>query len=199
MRKIKHLLDFFLAFVLLLCLSPTFLLVAMIIWMRLGRPIFFSQIRPGFRARPFRIYKFRTMTMERDKQGNLFPDEQRLKFLGKTLRALSLDELPQLINVLKGELSLVGPRPLLMEYIPLYTVREKKRHQVRPGITGWAQINGRNSINWKQKFELDIWYVENWSLWLDLKILFLTALKVIRRSGIQNSELVTMPPYDGHE
>ncbi len=199
MRKIKYLLDFILAFIFLLLLSPLFVLVAISIRIKFGNPIFFSQIRPGFQARPFRIYKFRTMTMERDKLGNLLSDEQRLMFLGKILRALSLDELPQLINVLKGELSLVGPRPLLMEYLSIYTEREKKRHLVRPGITGWAQVNGRNAISWKQKFELDIWYVENWSFWLDLKILFLTLFKVLKRKDIQNSKLITMPPYDGHE
>jgi sugar transferase EpsL len=183
-----------------LCLfAPVLLVLAVLVRIRLGTPILFSQIRPGLGGRPFRMYKFRTMTDARDAEGNLLPDHVRLTPLGKFLRSSSLDELPELWNVLKGDMSLVGPRPLLMEYLPLYNQRQNRRHEVRPGITGWAQVNGRNAIGWDQKFELDVWYVENQSFWLDLKILFLTVWKVIRRDGISAAGEATMPKFTGTE
>jgi undecaprenyl phosphate N,N'-diacetylbacillosamine 1-phosphate transferase len=163
----------------------------------MGRPILFRQKRPGLNEKIFGIYKFRTMTNEKDKNGELLPDEQRLLGLGKTIRSLSLDELPQIFNVLKGEMSFVGPRPLLTEYLPLYNEKQKKRHNVRPGITGWAQVNGRNAISWEQKFEYDIWYVDNQSFWLDIKILWLTFLKVVKRSDISSDTSVIMEKFEG--
>ncbi len=145
------------------------------------------------------MYKFRTMTDERDASGKLLPDEERLTRLGRFLRSSSLDELPELLNVIKGEMSLVGPRPLLVEYVPLYSLEQARRHGVRPGVTGWAQINGRNAISWEEKFELDVWYVDNWTLWMDVKILWLTLVKVLKRSGVSASEHATMPKFTGSE
>ena len=163
----------------------------------MGSPVLFKQVRPGLRGRPFMMYKFRTMTDERDIQGRLLPDEQRLTKLGRFLRSTSLDELPELFNVLKGDMSLVGPRPLLMEYLPLYTPEQARRHEVRPGITGWAQVNGRNAISWEEKFRYDVWYVDNWSFWLDIKILWMTIVSVLKREGISAQGHVTMPPFTG--
>lgn len=171
--------------------------IGALIYATMGRPVLFRQLRPGLGERPFVLYKFRTMTDERDSQGNLLADEQRLTRLGRWLRATSLDELPELWNVLKGDMSLVGPRPLLMKYLERYTPEQARRHEVKPGITGWAQVNGRNALGWEEKFRLDVWYVDNWSLRLDLKILFMTVLKVLRREGISAEGYATMPEFVG--
>lgn len=183
----------------LLLLSPVLLIVLFLVRWKLGRPAFFRQVRPGKDGHLFEMLKFRTMTDQRDAAGELLPDEVRLTGLGKLLRSTSLDELPELWNVLKGDMSLVGPRPLLTEYLPLYNQRQARRHEVRPGITGWAQINGRNAIDWKQKLELDVWYIENRSLWLDLKVLVLTLIKVIRRDGISATGHVGMERFRGQQ
>ena len=175
------------------------LAVAALTWVKLGRPILFKQERPGLREKPFHLLKFRTMSNLPGPDGKLLPDETRLTRFGKFLRRLSLDELPQLYNVLKGDLSLVGPRPLLTEYLPYYTPEQARRHQVKPGITGWAQINGRNAITWEEKFQLDVWYVNNRSLALDLKILFITMMKVLQGEGISSKGWVTMPRFTGSE
>ena len=162
-------------------------IISILILVFMGRPVLFKQQRAGLRGKPFYVLKFRTMTDERDQFGNLLPNDQRVTPLGKILRKLSLDELPQLINVIKGDMSLVGPRPLLMEYLPLYSPEQARRHEVRPGITGWAQVNGRNAISWEKKFELDVWYVDNQSFWLDLKIILLTILRVLQTKDINSS------------
>lgn len=181
----------------LILLGPLILLVALSVAVLLGRPVIFSQIRPGLRGEPFRMYKFRSMTDQRDPSGALLPDSQRLTGFGRFLRSSSLDELPELWNVLKGDMSLVGPRPLLLEYLPLYTPEQSLRHEVRPGITGWAQVNGRNAITWEQKFQLDVWYVKNRSLLVDLHVLWLTVAKVVRRDGINHGNETTMPRFTG--
>tara|TARA_R110001606_G_scaffold251548_2_gene399514 strand:+ start:3090 stop:3677 length:588 start_codon:yes stop_codon:yes gene_type:complete len=191
--------DVLLSALLLIALSPILLVLMALVRWRIGAPVFFSQQRPGLAGAPFRMIKFRTMTNARDADGELLPDDQRLVPFGRFLRSTSLDELPELVNVLKGEMSLVGPRPLLMEYLPLYSPRQARRHEVRPGVTGWAQINGRNALSWEQKFELDVWYVDHHSLGLDLKILFLTALKVIQREGVSHGQEATMPKFKGSE
>ncbi|MGZ0050367.1 sugar transferase [Brevibacillus gelatini] len=193
----KCLFDRLVAFILLIVLSPLLLLLSILIRCKLGAPVLFVQERPGRYGKPFFIYKFRTMTNQCDASGQLLPDEQRLTPFGMMLRKYSLDELPQLWNVLRGDLSLVGPRPLLMEYLPLYTPRQMKRHEVLPGITGWAQVNGRNALTWEQKFELDIWYVENHNFWLDLKILLLTIKRVLQKTGISHEGCVTMEKFTG--
>lgn len=181
-----------------LCLfAPLLLLISILVRRHLGTPVIYKQLRPGFKCNPFQIYKFRTMTDGRDETGNVLPDKKRLTPLGLFLRSASLDELPELWNVLIGDMSLVGPRPLLMEYLPLYNDTQKRRHEARPGITGWAQVNGRNAISWQKKFELDVWYVDNQSLWLDLKILFLTVWKVISRSDINQAGQATVEPFNG--
>lgn len=167
--------------------------------LRLGTPILFKQQRPGLHGKPFTIYKFRTMTDARDDNGNLLPDAERLTRLGRFMRSTSLDELPELFNVLKGDMSLVGPRPLLTQYLELYTLEQARRHEVRPGITGWAQVNGRNAITWEEKFALDVWYVDHCSLWLDVKIIFLTVWKVIRREGISEQGQATMSEFIGSQ
>jgi lipopolysaccharide/colanic/teichoic acid biosynthesis glycosyltransferase len=195
----KRLFDFFLALLLLWLFMPLYLIVSGLILLKMGRPILFRQMRPGYKEKIFGIYKFRTMTNEKDANGELLPDALRLKGVGKFIRSTSLDELPQLLNVLKGEMSFVGPRPLLVEYLPLYNAVQKKRHDVKPGITGWAQVNGRNAISWEQKFEYDVWYVEHQSFWLDMKILWLTFLKVVKRSDISSSTNVTMEKFRGDE
>jgi len=179
----------------LLLIWPLILLLALLVRFKHGSPVFFCQIRPGLHGQPFKMYKFRTMTDERDAVGSLLPDEQRLTRFGQFLRNTSLDELPELINVLKGEMSLVGPRPLLMEYLPLYSPAQTRRHEVHPGITGWAQVNGRNAISWDEKFKLDVWYVDHQSFWLDMKILFLTVKKVLARDGISAEGEATMPKF----
>ena len=183
--------------ILLIFLFPALVIVAILVKIKIGSPVIFKQCRPGYRGKGFYIYKFRTMTDEKDENGCLLEDEFRLTKLGRILRKLSLDELPQLINVIKGELSLVGPRPLLMEYLPKYNERQARRHEVKPGITGWAQVNGRNAITWEEKFELDVWYVDNRSFWLDIKILSLTLLKVVRSEGVNQKENLTMSKFDG--
>jgi undecaprenyl phosphate N,N'-diacetylbacillosamine 1-phosphate transferase len=193
----KTLFDKTLAFVLILFFAPIYIAVAFLIWWKMGTPILFRQLRPGYKEKIFGIYKFRTMTNEVDANGELLPDEQRLKGIGKFIRTTSLDELPQLFNVLKGEMSFVGPRPLLVEYLPLYNEEQKRRHDVLPGITGWAQVNGRNAISWEQKFEYDLWYVDNQSFLLDVKILWMTFLKVIRRKDISSSSSATMEKFKG--
>ncbi len=178
---------------------PLFIMLALLVRFKLGSPILFRQTRPGLHGNPFIMFKFRTMTEERDAGGDLLPDAQRLTRLGKFLRSTSLDELPELLNVFRGDMSLVGPRPLLMEYLERYTVKQARRHEVKPGITGWAQINGRNTLSWEEKFALDVWYVDNWSLWLDINILFLTVVKTIRRDGISAEGEATMPRFMGSE
>jgi sugar transferase EpsL len=193
----KRLFDLSVSLLLSLALFPIILIVACLVRVKLGSPILFKQQRPGLDGKPFYLYKFRTMTDERDHHGNLLPDERRLPSFGKFLRKYSVDELLQLVNVIKGNLSIVGPRPLLMEYLPLYSQEQAKRHQVKPGITGWAQINGRNAITWEEKFKLDIWYVENQSFLLDIKILLLTFRKVIKSDGISNGDHATMPIFEG--
>ena len=195
---IKPLIDFLAALIGLLILSPIFIFV----WVGLliannGKPFFFQR-RPGKNERIFSILKFKTMTDQKDQQGNLLPDAERLTHIGKFVRKTSLDELPQLINVLKGEMSLVGPRPLLPEYLFLYNEEQKRRHAVKPGITGWAQVNGRNAISWEDKFQFDVWYVENQSFGLDLKILFLTVKKVFRSEGINTAGQATTEPFKGN-
>ncbi|MDW8038420.1 MAG: sugar transferase [Thermoguttaceae bacterium] len=192
---LKRLMDLVGAAVLLVLLAPLMGVIAVVIWVTMGRPILFRQQRPGLYGRPFLIYKFRTMTMEQDKEGNLLPDSERLTRFGRWLRSTSLDELPELWNVLKGQMSLVGPRPLLMEYLDYYTPEQARRHEVKPGITGWAQIHGRNALSWEEKFQLDLWYVDNWSLWLDVKILLATVWKVFKQEGISAQGHVTMPKF----
>lgn len=193
----KRLFDLLLTTVGLILISPLLLILTLLVWLLHGRPIFFHQVRPGYRAQPFTIYKFRTMTEARDAQGRLLPDTDRLTPFGRFLRATSLDELPELINVLRGEMSLVGPRPLLMKYLDLYTPEQRRRHEVLPGITGWAQINGRNILSWEDKFRYDVWYVDHWSLWLDFKILLITIWKVLRREGINQPGHATAEEFRG--
>jgi sugar transferase EpsL len=195
---LKRFFDLIVAFFLLLFFSLLLLSLAILIRLRLGSPLIFCQVRPGLNAKPFKIYKFRTMTESADKEGNLLPDAERLTKFGRFLRSTSLDELPALWNVIKGEMSFVGPRPLLMEYLPLYNKKQSRRHDVKPGITGWAQVNGRNTISWQEKFDLDVWYVENQSFWLDLKILLMTVKKVIIRDGISGGGEVTMSKFTGN-
>ena len=194
---IKRTLDILLSGVAILVFAIVIIVVALIVRFRLGSPVLFRQTRPGRDGKPFQIVKFRTMRDARDAQGRLLPDSERLTSFGRFLRSSSLDELPELWNVLKGDMSLVGPRPLLMEYLPLYSPEQARRHEVRPGLTGWAQVNGRNAISWEEKFALDIWYVDNQSLWLDLKIIWLTVLKVVRREGISAAGEATMPKFEG--
>lgn len=193
----KRIFDLTCALIFLIMLSPVIFLTALLVRIKIGSPVLFKQQRPGKNGLPFFLYKFRTMTNDRNQNNELLPDEIRLTKFGKVLRKLSLDELPQLINVLKGDLSLVGPRPLLMEYLELYNTEQARRHEVRPGITGWAQVNGRNTISWEQKFKLDVWYVDNQSFWLDLKILYLTVLKVFKSEGINQKGHVTINKFKG--
>ncbi len=181
----------------LVLLAPVMLVVALLIRLTMGSPVLFRQVRPGLYGRPFTMYKFRTMLDIRNERGELLPDELRLTPVGRFLRKTSLDELPELFNVLKGDMSLVGPRPLLMDYLDRYTPEQARRHEVKPGITGWAQVNGRNALTWEEKFKLDVWYVDNWSLWLDIKILFMTLVKVFKREGISADGHVTMPEFKG--
>ena len=193
----KRLFDLAFATILLLIISPLLFILTMLIRLKLGSPIFFTQARPGLQGATFCMVKFRTMTDERDVAGHLLSDVERLTGFGKFLRASSLDELPELWNVLKGDMSLVGPRPLLMEYLPLYSAEQARRHAVRPGITGWAQVNGRNAIGWEEKFKLDVWYVDNQSMLLDVKILWMTVKKVLIRDGISAKGEATMPKFMG--
>jgi len=193
----KRLFDLLVSVVVLIIVSPVVLILSFKIAKNLGRPIFFRQVRPGLNGKTFHIVKFRSMCDAVDDSGNPLSDAERLTPFGRWLRSVSLDELPELWNVLKGEMSLVGPRPLLMEYMPLYTTEQMRRHEVRPGITGWAQVNGRNTLSWEKKFNLDLWYVENHSLWLDMKILVLTVRKVFCREGISAQGNATMPKFTG--
>ena len=193
----KVIFDKTLALFLIILFSPIYIIVSLLIFFKMGSPILFRQKRPGYKEKIFGIYKFRTMTNEKDANGNLLPDDKRLVGIGKFIRSTSLDELPQLFNVLKGEMSFVGPRPLLEEYLPLYNAKQKRRHDVKPGITGWAQVNGRNAISWEQKFDYDVWYVDNQSFWLDIRILWLTFLKVVKRSDISSSTSSTMEKFTG--
>lgn len=193
----KRLFDIAIASFALLLLALPLLLITGLVRRKLGRPAFFRQIRPGLHGKPFEMVKFRSMTDARGADGNLLPDADRLTPFGRFLRSSSLDELPGLWNVLNGQMSLVGPRPLLMEYLPLYSVEQARRHEVRPGITGWAQVNGRNALSWEDKFRLDVWYVENRSMWLDIKILWLTVRKVLIRDGISADGEATMSKFTG--
>jgi lipopolysaccharide/colanic/teichoic acid biosynthesis glycosyltransferase len=193
----KRALDLIGASAALALFSPLLIGASVVVRLRLGSPVLFTQRRPGLNGRPFLMFKLRTMTDARDREGNLLSDAERLTPTGRFLRATSLDELPELLNVVLGDMSLVGPRPLLMEYLPLYNVRQARRHEVRPGITGWAQVNGRNSLTWEEKLELDVWYVENRSLALDAKILWMTIGQVLRREGISHQGAATMVPFRG--
>lgn len=193
----KRIFDLLLAALGLVILSPILLLAAFLTRIYHGSPVIFTQKRPGFKGKPFYIYKFRTMTDSRDENGNLLPDAERLTRLGRFLRSLSLDELPELFNVLRGEMSIVGPRPLLMQYLERYSPEQARRHEVLPGITGWAQVNGRNALTWEDKFRLDVWYVDNWSLRLDVKIIFLTVWKVLKREGISQPGHATAEEFMG--
>ena len=195
----KRLTDLGIALTALALLWPVLLCLALLVWLKLGVPAFFRQTRPGLHGRPFQLIKFRTMRDAFDAQGNSLPDAERLTRFGRWLRATSLDELPELWNVLKGDMSLVGPRPLLMEYLPLYTAAQARRHEAKPGITGWAQVNGRNSLSWEEKFELDVWYVDHRSFWLDVKIILLTIKKVLLREGISAQGEATMPRFTGSQ
>jgi sugar transferase EpsL len=194
---LKRLLDTVVASALLFLLAPLLMIVAVTVRLSLGRPVFLRQRRPGLGGAPFELLKFRTMSNAIDDRGNLLPDEQRLRRVGRLLRQTSLDELPGLVNVLKGDMSLVGPRPLLMQYLDRYTPAQARRHEVRPGITGWAQVNGRNSLSWEERFALDVWYVDHRSFRLDLRILMLTMWKVVRREGISQSGQATMREFMG--
>ena len=195
----KRIFDFSMALIILLLSTPFFLLIMLFILIILGKPVFFCQYRPGLNNKPFKLFKFRTMNNYLDIDGSLLSDEKRLTSFGKFLRKTSIDELPSFVNVLKGELSLVGPRPLLMEYLSLYSNNQLRRHNVKPGITGWAQINGRNAISWGKKFELDLWYIENRSFLLDLKIIFTTILKVLRKENITQKNHVSSKKFIGNE
>lgn len=195
----KRLLDIIISFCALIILSPLLLYLAYKIKIKIGYPVLFKQQRPGLNGKPFNMIKFRTMRDANDKDGNPLPDEERMTAFGSKLRNMSLDELPELWNVLRGDMSLVGPRPLLMQYLSLYNSKQMRRHEVRPGITGWAQVNGRNSISWQEKFDLDVWYINNHSLLLDLKILFLTIKKAYKRDGISAEGHVTVEPFRGND
>ncbi len=195
----KPLFDKLLSLFFIIIFLPIMIIIAIAIYIWDGRSVIFTQNRPGYKGKIFKIYKFRTMTNEKDENGKLLPDEKRLKGVGKFIRSTSLDEIPQLFNVLKGDMSFIGPRPLLVEYLPLYNDRQKKRHDVKPGITGWAQVNGRNAISWKKKLEYDVWYVENISFLLDMKILWLTFLKVIIRDGVNSNTHATMEKFTGDD
>lgn len=197
---IKRVFDLLLSFVAIVVLSPVFILISLwLFFTNKGAGVFFTQERPGMNAKVFRVIKFKTMTDERDAAGKLLPDAQRLTKIGKLVRSLSIDELPQLINVLKGDMSLIGPRPLRTYYLPLYSPTQARRHEVRPGITGWAQVNGRNAISWSQKFELDVWYVDNLTFLLDVKIILKTFQKVFKREGISSATSVTMEAFKGNK
>jgi len=195
----KRILDFLAALIGLIVLLPFCIIILPVVSISNGGPVFFCQIRPGLNNHLFKLIKLKTMTDKRDEFGKLLPDNSRLTNLGRLLRSLSVDEFPQLINILKGDMSLVGPRPLLTEYLPLYSEFQKRRHEIRPGITGWAQVNGRNELSWQKKFELDIWYVDNLSFILDLKILLMTVSRVIRRQGINSGDIVTMEKFTGND
>jgi sugar transferase EpsL len=196
---VKRLLDLAISLVGLILLSPILLLIAILVWVKNGRPILYRQQRPGYKGRPFLIYKFRTMTDKRDPAGNLMPDSERLTGFGRFLRSTSLDELPEIINILKGEMSWVGPRPLLMQYLGRYSKEQMRRHDALPGVTGWAQVNGRNALSWQEKFRLDVWYVDHWNFWLDVKILWMSVWKVLRREGISQDGHATAEEFNGND
>ncbi len=194
----KRVFDFIISLIVLIIISPLLLVVT--IWLHFankGAGAFFTQNRPGKNAKIFKVIKFKTMSDERDADGNLLPDEQRLTKVGKFVRSTSIDELPQLINVLKGDMALIGPRPLLPQYLPLYSKEQARRHEVRPGISGWAQCHGRNAISWTEKFKLDVWYVDHCTLWTDIKVIWITVMKVLKRADINNEATATMYPFDG--
>lgn len=195
----KRFFDFWISLIALICISPVLLVVT--VWLHFankGAGAFFFQERPGKNGKIFNVIKFKTMTDERDAEGKLLPDIQRLTKVGRLVRSTSIDELPQLINVLKGDMALIGPRPLLVKYLPLYTEEQMRRHEVRPGISGWAQCHGRNSISWTEKFKLDVWYVDHCTLWTDLKVIWITVMKVMKRDGISGEGQATMEPFNGH-
>jgi sugar transferase EpsL len=194
----KRIMDLSLAIPGILILSPLLLVISLVVLVKYGTPIIFRQKRPGYRGKPFMIYKFRTMTEDLDAQDNMLPDELRITRLGHLLRSFSLDELPELFNVIRGEMSIVGPRPLLMRYLERYSPEQARRHEVMPGITGWAQVNGRNALTWEEKFDLDVWYVDHWSIWLDIKIIFLSIVKVLRREGINQPGQATAEEFMGN-
>jgi len=196
---VKRILDFVLSIIIMLVCLPVMLIVGLIIFLTEGKPIFFFHERPGKDGQPFKLIKFRSMRNARDAEGNLLPDGERITNFGNFIRKTSIDELPELINVLRGEMSLVGPRPLLMQYVDRYSPQQFRRHEVLPGITGWAQVNGRNAISWNEKFMLDIWYIDHWSVWLDIKILLLTVWKVISGEGISQPGRATMDEFMGNE
>ena len=196
-KLVKRFLDIFGACVGLVFLAPVLIIVAMLVRLKIGLLVLFRQVRPGLYGKPFTIYKFRTMTDERDEDGNLLPDGERLTRLGRFLRKTSMDELPELFNVIKGDMSIVGPRPLLTRYLDRYTPEQMRRHEVKPGLTGWSQVNGRNAITWEDKFKLDVWYVDHWSFSLDLKIIGITILKVLKREGINQAGQATMEEFTG--
>ena len=195
----KRMLDITLTVPAVILFSPLLAVIAFLVRFKMGPPILFSQQRPGLNGKPFICYKFRTMTNAHDTNGNLLPDSDRITAFGRFFRSISLDELPTLINVIKGDMSLVGPRPLLMQYLDRYTPEQARRHEVKPGITGWAQVNGRNAVTWEEKFKLDIWYVDNWSLYLDLKISLMTIWKILKREGINQPGQATMEEFMGSE
>lgn len=195
----KRVLDFFISFIVLICISP--ILIAVTIWLHFankGAGAFFLQERPGKDGKIFKVIKYKTMTDERDPEGNLLPDENRLTKVGKFVRSTSIDELPQLINVIKGDMALIGPRPLLVQYLPLYSKEQMRRHEVRPGISGWAQCHGRNAISWTEKFKLDVWYVDHCTLWTDIQVIWITIMKVLKRADINEAGQATMEPFTGN-
>ncbi len=194
----KRLFDLLTSALALIVLSPVLALTALLVRIQLGGPILFRQQRPGYKGRPFHIFKFRTMIDRFAPDGSLLPDAERLTRFGRVLRSTSLDELPELFNILRGEMSVVGPRPLLMEYLPLYSAEQARRHDIPPGLTGWAQVHGRNALSWQDKFRLDVWYVDHWSFWLDLKIIFLTLVKVFKREGITQEGQATAEKFTGN-
>lgn len=194
----KRVFDFIISLIAIICISPILLVVT--VWLHFankGAGAFFFQERPGKGAKIFKVIKFKTMTDERDADGNLLPDAQRLTKVGRFVRSTSIDELPQLVNVLKGDMALIGPRPLLVKYLPLYSAEQARRHEVRPGISGWAQCHGRNAISWTEKFKLDVWYVDHCTLWTDIKVIWITVMKVLKRADISNDAAATMPPFNG--
>lgn len=195
---LKRFLDFWISLIVLICISPILLIVTILLhYANKGAGAFFTQERPGKNCKIFKVIKYKTMTDERDDEGQLLPDEVRLTKVGKFVRSTSIDELPQLINVLKGDMSLIGPRPLLPQYLPLYSPEQARRHEVRPGISGWAQCHGRNAISWTEKFKLDVWYVDHCTLWTDIKVIWITIMKVLKRADINNESTATMYPFDG--
>ncbi len=197
--KSKRILDILVSIILVIILSPVLLIVSILVLIFHGAPVLFGQRRPGYKGKPFKIFKFRSMTEAREMDGKFLPDEKRITVFGKFLRASSLDELPELFNVMRGEMSLVGPRPLLMQYLDRYSSEQSRRHDVLPGITGWAQVNGRNALDWEDKFKLDVWYVDHWNFWLDIKILWMTVWKVFKHEGISQPGHATAEEFMGND